>query len=174
MTLADVLAVLAGLLIAGAGFASVSLILSLLRPNLVERAARRIADRPGRSLATGSLLFLALLIVVGTFLKGPSPLARLAGIGAILFGLSLAVLGGAGMAAALARRLRAPVAGAPGISEILRGVFVLESAVLLPIVGWFVVLPSAFVISLGAGLHAILRSGNPAAAPAPAAPVVGA
>ena len=171
MTLADVLAALAGLAIAGAGFASVSLILSLLKPEVVERAALRVAARPGRSLATGSLLVLALTIVAGSLLKGPSPLPRLAGIGAILFGLSLAVLGGAGLAAALARRLRAPAPGSTGISEMLRGVFVLESAALLPIVGWFVVLPSAFLVSIGAGLHAILRRGSPAAAPAP---VVGA
>ena len=168
MTLADVLAALAGLAIAGAGFASVSLILSLLAPNAVERAARRIAGRPGRALATGTLLVLALLITAGTFLKVASTLARLAGIGAILFSLSLAVLGGAGMATALARRLRAPAAGAPSIRELLRGVFVLESAALLPIVGWFVVLPSAFLISLGAGVHAVLRRASPAEAPAPA------
>lgn len=168
MTLADVLAALAGLAIAGAGFASVSLILSLLTPNLVERAALRIAGRPGRSLATGSLFVLALLIVAGSFLKVPLRLAHMAGIGAILSGLSLAVLGGVGMATALARRLQGPAAGFPGIREMLRGVFVLESAALLPIVGWFVVLPLGVLISLGAGFHAVLRRESPAAQPAPA------
>jgi len=42
MTLADVLAALAGLGIAGAGCASISAILSLFLPNAVERAGARI------------------------------------------------------------------------------------------------------------------------------------
>jgi hypothetical protein len=169
MTLADVLAVLAGLAIAGGGFASLSLILSLLAPGAVDRAAERVARRPGRSLGLGLLMLLAVLVFAGSVLKVPSPLARLAGLAAVLFGLSLAVLGGAGMAATLAKRLRGPSAGALGVREMLRGVFVLESAVLLPILGWLVVLPSAFLISLGAGLHALLRRGSPAAVTAPAA-----
>ena len=61
MTLADVLAVIAGLSIAGAGFASMSVILSLFAPGAVERAGGRIADRMGRSFLLGLLLFLAVL-----------------------------------------------------------------------------------------------------------------
>jgi len=170
MTLADVLAVLAGLAIAGAGFGSVSLILSILAPALVARSAERIERRPGRSLGIGLLLLLAILISAGAFLKVPSPFARLAGIGAILLGLSLAVLGGAGMAAALGRRLRGADPRALNIREMLRGVFLLESAVLFPIVGWFVVLPAALLVALGAGLGATFRPGSsPVAAAAPAA-----
>ncbi len=170
MTLADVLAALAGLAIAGAGFASISVILSLFVPNAVERAGARIANRLARSLGLGLLLFLGVLILAGSLLKVPFPLARLAAIGAILGGFSLAVLGGAAMAATLARRSRASVEAPVGLRDLLRGVFLLETAVLLPIVGWFVVLPAAFLISLGAGFHAVLRRGVPAATAAAPVP----
>lgn len=167
MTLADVLAVLSGLAIAGAGFASISVILSLFAFGAVERAGLRVAHRPVRSLGLGMLLFLAVLIAAGNLLKVPSTLARLAAIGTVLAGFSLAVLGGAAVAATLARRSRASGEGPLGLRDLLRGVFLLESAVLLPIVGWFVVLPAAFFVSLGAGLHAVLRRGSPRAAAVP-------
>ena len=165
MTLADVLAVLSGLAIAGAGFASISVILTLFASGAVERAALRVAHRPGRALGLGMLLFLAVVIGAGNLLKVPSPLARLAAIGIVLAGFSLAVLGAAAAAATLARRSRASGEGPLGLRDLLRGVFLLETAVLLPIVGWFVVLPTAFFVSLGAGLHAVLWRSSPRPAP---------
>jgi len=38
----------------------------------------------------------------------------------------------------------------------LRGALLLESAALLPLVGWFVVLPAALLLSLGAGIGTVL------------------
>ena len=90
--------------------------------------------------------------------------AHLAAVAFVLCGFSLAVLGGVAMASALARRARAgDAADAPlTLRDLLRGVFLLETAVLLPIVGWFVVLPTTFLISLGAGFHSVLRRHAPA------------
>jgi hypothetical protein len=174
MTLADVLAVVSGLSIAGAGFASMSVILSLFAPRAVERARGRIANRMGRSFLLGLLLFLAVLTVAGRLLKAAWPGAHIAALALILCGFSLAALGGVAMASALARRARAGSAAEVPLTlrDLLRGVFLLETAVLLPIVGWFVLLPTTFFISLGAGLHSALRRGASASAvTAPAAGV---
>ena len=168
MTLADVLAVVSGLAIAGAGFACLSIILSTLMPSALARAGARAAARPGRCAVLGLFVFLASGVVWGTLLKIPSPLARLAAILAILAGLSVAVLGGAALATELGRRGRGAASAPPSREDVLRGVFLLEGAALLPIVGWFVVLPAAFFVSLGAGFHAALRRRAPdAAIPAP-------
>jgi hypothetical protein len=169
MTLADVLTAVAGLAIAGAGFASMAIILALVMPGTVERATARIANRKGLSFTLGLLGLFALLTLAGRLLKAPSPPARLAALVLILGGLATALLGGVALARALARKLRA-TEGPLGLRDLLRGVFLLETAVLLPIVGWLVVLPIAFLISLGAGLQSLWPSAHrPAAAASPAA-----
>jgi hypothetical protein len=168
VTLADVLAVVSGLAIGGAGFACLSIILSTLMPGAIARAGARASGRAGRCAALGLFLFLASTVLWGTLLKIPSPLARLAAILTILAGLSMAVLGGAALAAELGRRSRGAGGALALRNDVLRGVLLLEGAALLPIVGWFVVLPAAFFVSLGAGFHAALRRRAPEAAiPAP-------
>jgi hypothetical protein len=154
MTLADVLTAIAVLAIAGAGFASMALILSLFAPAAVERAASRMSKRRGLSLALGLLSLFGLISLVGSLLKVASPLARLVAVFLILGGLTVALLGGVALARTLARQARA-TDGPLGIRDLLRGVFLLETAVLLPIVGWFVVLPISFLLSLGAGFQSL-------------------
>jgi hypothetical protein len=171
MTLADVLTAIAGLALAGAGFASMAVILALVMPATVERATARIANRKGLSFALGLLALFALMTLAGRLMKTPSPPARLAAFVLILGGLATALLGGVALARALARRLR-ETEGPIGLRDLLRGVFLLETAVLLPIVGWLVVLPIAFLISLGAGLQSLWPGAHrPATAASPAAEV---
>jgi len=171
MTLADVLAVISGLALAGAGFACLSVILSLLMPAALERAGARAGERPGVSASLGLLVFFGSLVVWGTLLKVPFPPARLLAVAGILAAFCLAALGGAGLASRLGRAYAGKTGAATTIDDVLRGVFLLEGAALLPIVGWFVVLPAAFLVCLGAGFHAFVsrRAPRGAAAPAPLA-----
>jgi hypothetical protein len=163
VTLADVLTAVASLAIAGAGFASMAVILSLFMPGAVGRATARIANRKGLSFAIGLVGLFALLSLAGALLKVPSPAARIAAILVILGGLATALLGGVALARTLAARVR--IAEGPlGLRDLLRGVFLLETAVLLPIVGWFLVLPAAFLISLGAGFLSLWPRASRAAA----------
>jgi len=177
MTLADVLAVAAGLAIAGAGFASLSVILGVLFPRAVARARFRAEARPGRSVALGAGFAFASAIVGSAFLKAPAPPLQGGAILVFLTAATLAVLGGAGLSGSLGRRARgAPSDGsASSIRDMLRGALLLESAALLPLVGWFVVLPTAVLLSLGAGIATVLfrtprpvEPTSPATAPAAA------
>lgn len=163
MTLADVLAILAGLSIVGVGFACLAAILGMLVPNALGRAEARAAERPWRSLVLGLLVFLGALVLFGGLVKSGGA-ARLAAAAVVLAGLSLAVLGGAAMASRLGRRSRRDETRPASPDDLLRGVLLLEGAALFPIVGWFVVLPAAFLVSLGAGFHAAIRRRAPGAA----------
>jgi hypothetical protein len=157
MTLADVLAVLTGLAIAGAGFACFAMILATWAPGALERVGAR-AGRPGRALSIGLLLLLTTLTVVGGLLKAGGP-APLLGVAIVVFDLALAALGGAGLAVRLAQRVRAHPSGALSTRDLLRGVFLLEGAALLPIVGWLLVFPFLLLVSLGAGASGLLGRG---------------
>lgn len=172
MTLADVLAVISGLALAGAGFASLAVILSLLKPRALERAGARAIERPVVSASLGLLIFFASTVVWGTLLKVPVPPARLLAVAGILTMLCLAALGGAGLASRLGRAYAGRTGPATSLDGVLRGVFLLEGAALLPIVGWFVVLPAAFLVCLGAGFHAALWRRTPQAAAAAPVPQV--
>ena len=163
MTLADVLAVVAGLAIVGSGFASTSVVLSLLFPRAVGRACGRLEERLGRSLLLGLLLLMTLVLGIGRLLQAAPAPAHLAAIAALLGGFSLAVVGGAGLAASVGRRSRVGAEGPVGVRDLLRGAILLEGAVLLPLVGWFVVLPVALLASLGAGFLTVFRRGSPRA-----------
>src|SRR5215471_17623397 len=103
MTLADVLTAVAGLAIAGTGFASMAIILALVMPGTVERARARIANRKGLSFTFGLLGLFALIALAGRLLKAPSPPARLAVLVLILGGLATALLGGVALAGSAPR-----------------------------------------------------------------------
>lgn len=167
MTLADVLAVAAGLAIAGAGFASLSVILSVLLPRAVSRARDQAERRPGRSVAIGALAAVTTAIAAGAFWRAPAPPLHVGAVFTILFALGLGVLGGAGLSAALG--LRAVQGSGPaGVRDLLRGALLLESAALLPLVGWFIVLPASLLLALGAGVATLLVTIRDGARRAPA------
>jgi hypothetical protein len=169
MTLADVLAVAAGLAIAGAGFASLSVILSVLAPRAVARARDQAERRPGRSIFLGLAAAVATALTVGAFLEAPAPPLHAGAVLALLAALALAVLGGAGLAGALGVRATEGSGPRPvSVRDLLRGALLLESASLLPLVGWFVVLPAALLLSFGAGVATLLVAVREGARRAPA------
>jgi len=168
MTLADVLAVISGLALAGAGFACLAVILSLLMPGALERAGARAGERPVLSAGLGLLIFFASTVLWGSLLKVPFPPARILAVAGILAVFCFAALGGAGLASRLGRSYSG-TRSAAALDDVLRGVFLLEGAALLPIVGWFVVLPVSFLVCLGAGFQASVSRRAPRAAAAAAA-----
>lgn len=155
MTIADVLATVVALFLLGLGFGAFGLILDLFVPSLVERAARHVSERPLSSFFLGLGLLLAVLVTSAVLVKAPLPPARLAAIGLLLAGLTLAALGGTGLALHIGRRYREAAKLDPSPRDLFRGTVLLESAVAFPIVGWFVVFPVAFLVTLGAGLRSL-------------------
>jgi hypothetical protein len=155
MTLADVLAVVSGLALGGAGFASFSIVLLLISPRTVDRAAAKASERPGRSLLSGVAAFLLLFVGVTGLLKAPGGPKPFVALVFLLGALTLAAIGGAGLAAGLGRRWRKS-SGEARLTDVALGALLLEGAAALPLVGWFVVAPAALLFALGTGLRTVL------------------
>lgn len=121
------------------------MLLSLaLWPRLVEAAEARFTAAPLVSILVGLPLAL-LAFVVSTKLHALGLLTGALAIGA-------AVAGAAGVAARVGRAL-----GHEGPAGVLRGGLVLLFASIVPLVGWFLVLPALLAGGLGALVLARLR-----------------
>ena len=171
MTMADVLAVtlvLVGLLLT---LPALWLLMRALFPAAVEGSRDRIARRPLVSflvgLLPGALLFGGSLAL----LQQPAPAGKLVGFGLLVAGFLLAGVGLAGFAAIVGERLPSRADEGRPWRGILRGAACLELSFLIPVIGWFGLLPLATVTALGAALLAIASRAAASAAPAaPAAP----
>ncbi|UCC60261.1 MAG: hypothetical protein JSV02_00080, partial [Dehalococcoidia bacterium] len=86
-------------------------------------------------------------------------------IGWSVFFLALAIAGLFATVSAARRNVQLDSSkNASALSVFIRGVVVLELAAGLPIIGWFILFPFAFVTSLGASVFALLRWMPPVAA----------
>jgi hypothetical protein len=154
MAIADVLAAVAALIVVGIGFPALLMLMSLCFPVAVERASLHVGVRPVRALAQGVAAFVALTVAAGV-LKNLGPLGPLAAFLTFLCGLSLAMLGAAGVARHLAGAYRRQETAHP--RDVFLGGVLIEMTSAVPLVGWFVVLPVSLLMMLGAGCAVVLR-----------------
>lgn len=145
-TLAGILLSLPALLVA----------LNLLLPKVTTNTAARLAKTPGRSFALGipvTAVFLLWIVIAGQVPFGP---ARATAFLAAVIGMGLGTIGAAGMARLLGERLK-PISGAPStLTSLVRGAVVYELACLFPLVGWFLFIPLAGMMVVGAAVFGIL------------------
>ena len=149
MLMADTMSiffVVVGMLLA---FAGLWLLCRGLWPHVVEAAAERCTKRIWPYFLAGLPLTLVMIILArGLFLLGP--IGKIAGIAVVCFYLLQANAGVSGLATAIGRRLPSKVDEHSPWRTTLRGGIALELTYLLPIVGWFVVLPVSMIIGTGA------------------------
>jgi hypothetical protein len=156
MTIADVVGVLAALALAGTGLPALVALLHLLAPEVTERSSERLASHPVRSFATGLLSAIAILVVAsisGNALAGPG---KLLGVLALVLGFSAAGIGWAGFSLLIARRLAERSAREHSIPDVIAGALIVEFACAIPILGWLIVMPTIFLVALGAGVRSML------------------
>jgi hypothetical protein len=170
MTLADVFATVVVLAIAGVGFPSLVLLVTLLFPTRVTRAAEHAAARPGWVLGVGALALVTLLIfmsIVSNTLAGPGKLLSLLGV---IASLAVSSIGFSGLSRRVARQMKTEPPDSASHSELFAAAALVELACALPLVGWLVVLPLVLLTSFGAGVLAVAgRTRNAVAvAPSPA------
>jgi hypothetical protein len=155
MTMADVLATVFIILGLFVTLPSSWLLAGALAPAAASRAHERVRTRPYLTTLLG-LIALALTITVFAFVNSIT-----VGAGKILLfliaGLVLAVamLGCAGVSRALGDRLPAAREGLSPLAREIRSAAVLVLSFLMPVLGWFMVLPLTFLMAYGAGLHAL-------------------
>ena len=169
MTIGDILAVIAAVLLVGASWVAMILTVALAFPARVAAAQAKLTAAPGVCLARGLAVVLisaVLAIVLSKAAAGP------------VRGLALLILGGLGVVAALGSaavvRLlgaRIDALGSPmtPFASLTRASVLYVATGFLPVIGWGVVLPAALLLSVGSGV-AVLFGTQPKARPAPSLP----
>ncbi len=160
MTLAQVQAVVALVAFLIATWAGLIIAVALLLPKQTSRAEIELSESPIRCFGVGLLMLIPLLIA-GGILHIPSGGAKLLGfLGLIAIGAALAV-GSSGVALLMGRRISEMTDARSGFGGLVRGSVVYSLALGFPLIGWFGFLPVSLVLSLGAGMRAVIRSSAP-------------
>ncbi|HET6976949.1 MAG TPA: hypothetical protein VFI24_11535 [Pyrinomonadaceae bacterium] len=149
MLMADTMSiffVILGMLLA---FSGLWLLCRGLWPDAVEAAAARCAKRVWPYFLAGIPLTLVTIVLARTlFVLGP--VGKFASVAVVCFYMLQAHTGVSGLATAIGRRLPSPLDERSPWRATLRGGIALELTYLLPILGWFVVLPASIIIGTGA------------------------
>jgi hypothetical protein len=128
---------------------------ALLFPQRAAIARDHLAGSPWRSFGVGLVLF----VVLGTFsliaLGQPVPVGKLLGWTVLLGMLSVGVYGAAGMATLASERMRVLAGDMTPYVSLSKSAAVLVIAGLVPMLGWFLIVPVVTIFSLGAGAMAL-------------------
>jgi len=137
-----------------------------LFPAWVARTRAVYDARPVRATVVGMVAGVP-MAVFGTALASDSPNGGLKLLGALLVSIPvlLALAGSSGFALRIGAGLSMPQDDVTPWRRVLRGGAVLSLCFLLPVVGWFVVLPWALVSGVGAALLAMRRTPRLVAGP---------
>ncbi len=134
---------------------------ALFRPT-VERAHRTYATRPVTAVLVGLVALVPVLGLFAVFARAAHPGVKLVTGAVLMIPLVLALVGSAGLADRIGAGLAAPVDDAEPWRRVFRGGAVLAVLVVVPVVGWFAILPLTLASGLGALL---LPQRSPAVAP---------
>ncbi|MBK8222916.1 MAG: hypothetical protein IPK73_18020 [Candidatus Obscuribacter sp.] len=164
MMLADTMAVF---------FVVVGLILTLpalwltllgLWPGVVEASCQASSRKLWKSFLVGLPFLVLTVILVGVFSKLPEGIGGMLALAAIAFALLFANIGLSGLVTLVGRRLPSPRDQVRPWLPTLRGGLLMVLSFILPLLGWFLLLPAALVIGYGSfvrGLLALRRQSPP-------------
>ncbi len=155
-SIGDVLAV-AGVLIGLMISAWAMLIGAVLLFGRKTACAQELVSRsPAGALGRGAIVVLTVGLVGRILISQPNGLLKLIGWGLLVVLLATAVIGAGGLVQLIAGRIRQMDPQMPDYAALGRGAALMIVASLMPVIGWFIVVPLVLLISLGAGLHALL------------------
>jgi hypothetical protein len=159
--MADILAIVGIVVLVGAAQVGLVITLCLLFPARVEAASARLQQHPWRSLLMGSGAALVLALPVVVLLSLPAGVAKFLGWALVVGALAVSGIGASGLVRLLARRMASQgMADTGTLGTLVRSCLALELAILLPVVGWFVLLPLVTAAGFGASLHALRRTAS--------------
>lgn len=170
MNLADVftfLFVILGFLIVYVGY---WLMAHALSPQFTQRCAERIGSAPVKTTLIGAATLVPLIFIgYGISSAANNSVLKVIGIALALLSLLGALFGASGLALKIGEGMKSPRDEQEPWRRVMRGGIVLGLTFVMPILGWFIVMPVAFFSGFGAFLAAIRKRGprtQPAAAPA--------
>jgi hypothetical protein len=155
--LGDVLVIVA--LIVGLCLTQWALIVAfgLLFTRRAETAQQVLLTRPGRTIGLGALIGVPTLLMALALLAQPIPGQKILGTIVLLALLSVAMVGGSGLALVIGERLKEMAPDMPDYAAFSRGAGFLVMGSMLPLLGWFAFWPIALLASIGAGFRALQR-----------------
>ncbi|MCF6277201.1 MAG: hypothetical protein L3J16_00405 [Anaerolineales bacterium] len=155
--MADVQMIFGILLLLGIAFPGMLTAWWLLFPATVERAQTRLDESPWKSFWLGLGILFIVTIPVGILLSAGGGVGQFFGWTLIAVVLTASGIGAAGISAKMGVLLEKRSDGISPASAFVRGAVALELAAIFPLVGWFIVIPLAIVLSMGATAFALLR-----------------
>lgn len=156
VTIGDSFAIVA--LLGGICLSAWALIMAvaLVFPGKARSARGRLVNKPWVSFVVGLLIWASVGVVSAGMLASPMPLAKLIGWMGILGLASIAAVGSAGLATLASERLRALAPDQTPYASLSKSAAYIVIAGLVPILGWFLIVPFLIFASTGAGTAALL------------------
>lgn len=128
-----------------------------LFPRLTEGSRRCYEKMPVRTTLTGVGITVLLVIVSALLVSIPAAPLQTIGVLFISASVAFALSGAGGLCALIGTRLASPADEHRPWRATLRGGIVLELSFLLPLAGWFLLLPLALISGAGAATIALFR-----------------
>ena len=129
-----------------------------LFPDFVDRCRQRIQASPFQHFLLG--LALAVPVVGGgvALLNAPSPALKFPGAALLILLALSGLVGSTGLAAQIGAGLASPADQSQAWRRVLRGGIVLGLTFILPVAGWFLILPVSLIMGCGAAIRSLRRS----------------
>lgn len=155
-TIGDSFAIVA--IIAGICLSAWALIMTiaLVFPGKSQHSRSRLVNKPWASFFVGLLIWLVPGVVSAALIALPLPIFKLAGWMGIMALLSVAAVGSAGLATLASERLRAMAPDQTIYASLSKSAAYIVISGLVPILGWFLIVPFLIFASTGAGAAALL------------------
>lgn len=134
-----------------------------LFPRRAEVAQRRVSDRPWFSIIIGLIVWLLVGTVAIAFIGAVPPLLKIFGFALLMLLIGLTSVGLAGLAQFIGARMRKMDLQMNEWQSTSKGATVIVLSTLLPLVGWFAIIPLLLSVGMGAGLSAVFHKFGAAA-----------
>ena len=158
MLMADTMSIFFVILGMMLAFSGLWLLCRGLWPEAVAAAADRCSKRLWSSFLVGLPITILMVLLTTILFNLLGPVGKIAGVGVVCLYMLQAHTGVSGLATSIGRRLSGPLDEQNAWRSTLRGGVVLELAYLLPVVGWFAILPASIIIGSGAANLGLLSN----------------
>ena len=150
MIMADVFKILFPLLGTLAALVCYWLLFEALFPQTVDRTRVQYRNHPIKIFLLGVLISIPAIMLAGWLANNAGAGGKLLGASAFVFLLASALVGSAGLARHIGCSLDSVTDKEQPWRRVLRGAVILAITFLLPLVGWFVILPATLLSGVGA------------------------